>query len=108
MNLKQHFDLIKASGFNAWIRQLQLNLGAYLMRRGAGLQPGQPVRVPAGTGPSMTGHGTVVRRKAQTYWIQNMYFNFNLNKVTYKWSEKPILKISDKFNNSKQQAAPAE
>lgn len=79
------------------IARIQLQIGAYFIRKGALLQPGQPLRLPKGKGPSLRGKGEVYRNAPIQVWIENMYFNFRHNKITYTYSDKPIKGLSEQF-----------
>lgn len=77
-----------------WWKQQLIDLGAKLMRKGCSMYVGQRVTLPAGHGPSLTGKGTVKRSSSQTVWVENMFFNFKQNAITYSWSDKPPRKTS--------------
>ncbi|MFN8238625.1 MAG: hypothetical protein U0T77_10695 [Chitinophagales bacterium] len=77
-----------------WWRQWLIDTGAKLMRKGCMMYVGQRVTLPAGNGPSLTGKGTVHRSSPQTVWVENMFFNFKQNAVTYSWTDKPPRKTS--------------
>ena len=79
------------SRFKLWKAELLVNWGCRLIREGALLKVGQAVNLPRGEGPSLTGRGTVIRRKAQVVYVKNIFFNFRENKMTYEWSERPIM-----------------
>lgn len=79
------------------VARLQLRVGAYFIRKGALLQPGQPLRLPKGKGPSLRGKGEVYRNAPTQVWIENMFFNFRHNKITYQYSDKPIKGLSEQF-----------
>ena len=68
-------------GWRAFVAQIRLNRGAKLVRKGAVLQIGQPVRLASG----------------KTRYVKNMFFNFRQNNITYKWSDRPIKGVSEKF-----------
>lgn len=98
MSLKKRLNQLKIS-FNIWKHQLLLDIGANLIRRGALLQYGQPVRLNAGDGPALKGRYKVNRSKGKTVYVKNMFFDFKNNKITYSWSDKPIVGFSERFKN---------
>ena len=71
-----------------WRLFINLEIGAYFMRKGAGYQVGQPF---------------VIRSKKQgkyvkkTLYIKNLYYNFKENKITHSFSNKPIPELTEKF-----------
>jgi hypothetical protein len=71
---------------NAPTYQINLEKGAYYIRRGAVFQVGQPFKI---TDPK-TG-------KVRTRYIENLYFNFRANKVVHKFSERPIKGLTEHF-----------
>lgn len=93
MPFKQRFDKFKLD-IKIWWCQHLINIGATILKKGCMLEVGQRITLPAGPGPSLTGKGTVTRTSAQTVWIENMFYNFKQNKVTYSWSDKPPRKTS--------------
>jgi len=69
-----------------WLRQLYLNMGAYFLRKGAGLTPGMKIELKTAVKSGMKGHA--VRRGVKKIWIKNMYFNFRLNKIVYSFTHR--------------------
>lgn len=95
--IKQRLNGLKVQ-FIIWYSSQLLNMGARLVRKGTLYQVGQPMKLPAGLGPSLNSKNTMVNRtQACTVWIENIYFNFKLNRITYAWSDKPIKGVSEKF-----------
>lgn len=82
------------------ISRLYLRIGAFFIRKGAILQPGQKIVLPKGKGPSLTGSGEVYRSQPSVVWIENMYYNFRRNAITYSFKDKPIKGLSEKFAES--------
>lgn len=98
---KQRWKNVKVD-FKIWLSGWLLNIGARLLRRGTLYQVGQPIKLPAGPGPSLTiKNKTVIRKKPVTYFIENIYFNFKQNQINYSWSEKPIKGYSERFATAK-------
>jgi len=73
-----------------WKLYLQLEIGAYFIRRGAGYQIGQPFVLP------LKNKGKKYRK---TVYIQNLFYNFKENKITHSFSDKPIPGLSEKFTH---------
>lgn len=70
--------------------QRDLERGSYYIRRGTGFQVGQPFRIKdKGTG------------KIRTRYIDNLFYNFKANKVTHRFSDKPITGFTEKFKVEK-------
>ena len=76
-NIKLWFDLQKRLLQLWWAGapkyQAHLEKGAYHFRRGAIYQVGQPFHI-----------------KNRTYFIENLYYNFRLGKITHRLSRKGI------------------
>ena len=59
--------------------KLKLRIGAYYLKRGAGVAVGQALPFKA------TKH-----HKAHTKFIENLYFNFKSNTITHTLTKKPV------------------
>lgn len=70
------------------VRQFYLNMGGYFLRKGVGLVVGQQIQLPRAVDKGF--RGGRVKRGVSTVWVDNIYFNFKLNKITYTWSDKPV------------------
>ena len=92
MTMKERFKQLHERLIFWWHDQLR-NTGARLIRKGCLMYVGQRVTLPAGNGPSLNGKGTTYRSQPQTVWVENMFFNFKQNAVTYSWSDKPPKKV---------------
>ncbi len=77
MIIKRLFSLLKNK---APKEQFFLELGSYFIRKGTGYKVGDTFEY----SQRKTG-------KSKTFYISNLFFNFKLNKVTYKLSKNPIL-----------------
>jgi hypothetical protein len=73
---------------NAPKHQRDVEKGNYYLRRGAVYQVGQPFTIKDRFG------------KRQLY-IDNLYFDFKKNKITHKFSKKPVVGFSEKFQPKK-------
>ncbi len=73
--------------FDAPRYQKDLEKGIYYLRKGTIFQVGQHFKI--------RDHKT---GKLRTRYIDNLFFNFKANKVTHRFSEKPIKGFSEKFN----------
>lgn len=71
---------------NAPAYQINLEKGAYYIRKGAVFQVGQPFKIK----DRATG-------KVRTRYIENLFFNFKANKIVHKFSDKPIKGLTEQF-----------
>ncbi|KQC30186.1 hypothetical protein [Flagellimonas eckloniae] len=74
--------------------KLRLRIGAFYLKRGAGVQVGQPIKLRA------TG-----KRPKRQMWVENLYYNFKLNTVTHTLSKTPIKGHSEPFIEAKKNKA---
>lgn len=74
--------------------KLRLRIGAFYIKRGAGVQVGQPIKFRA-----------TKNRPKHMMWVENLYYNFKLNKVTHKLSKTPIKGHSERFMESNNKKA---
>ncbi|MDB0599802.1 hypothetical protein PL373_01270 [Tenacibaculum maritimum] len=81
-------NMLSLRWHNAPKEQLYLTKGAYYIRKGAVYQVGQPV-------VAYKPHS----KKKKTMYIKNMFFNFNQNKITASYSNKPIEGLTEQFKN---------
>jgi len=79
MIIKRLFSLLR---HRAPKEQYYLELGSYFIRKGTGYQVGDTFKYPS-------------KRGAKTLYIRNLFYNFNLNKITYKLDKNPILNQSE-------------
>ena len=96
MNVKSKIKIYKLK-IKFFFAAMYLNLGAKLVRKGALLQPGQPIRFGPGQCPSIRHRKNPKFKNGGTLYIYNMYFDFGRNKIQYKYSEKPIKGLSSQF-----------
>lgn len=75
-----------------WWLYVNVEIGAYFIRRGAGYQIGQPFMLP------VKRKGLTVRKKV---YIYNLFFNFKENKITHSFSDKPVSGYSERFIQKK-------
>ena len=75
-----------------WRNFINVEIGAYFIRRGAGYQVGQPFILP------LKRKEFTVRKKV---YIDNLFFNFKENKITHSFSEKPVAGYSERFIQNK-------
>ena len=88
--------------FKRWYRRFQLQMGTHLLRRGAGLQPNQPIKLATAVKHGMKGHN--VKQGVKTVYVENMWFNFKLNKIVYRFTHikpKNVLKGSNDTSTEK-------
>ena len=71
---------------NAPATQKNVERGNYYIRKGCPFQVGQPFKI------RDTHSG-----KIKTRYIENIFFNFKLNQITHKFSDKPIPGLTEKF-----------
>ena len=71
-----------------WRVFINLEIGAWFIRRGAGYQVGQPFVIP------VKKKGRSTRKKV---YIKNLYYNFRENKITHAFSDTPIPGLTEKF-----------
>lgn len=83
---KLQFKLIQLIWASAPRYQRDLEKGSFYIRRGTGFQVGQPFKVKdRGTG------------KIRTLYIENLFYNFKSNKITHKFSDRPIKGFTEHF-----------
>ncbi|WP_166964630.1 hypothetical protein [Yeosuana marina] len=63
--------------------QYFLELGSYFIRKGTGYKVGDAFEYQG-------------KKASKTLFISNLYYNFKLNKITYKLDKNPILNRSEK------------
>ena len=66
--------------------QRQVEMGAYLLKKGTMYQVGQPFLIK-----------DEFTKKTKTRYIDNLFYNFKANKVTHRFSDKPIKGFSEPF-----------
>lgn len=74
--------------------RLRLRIGAFYLKRGAGVQVGQPIKFRA-----------TEKRPKHLMFVDNLYYNFKLNTVTHKLSKTPIKGHSERFMENKTEKA---
>ncbi len=71
--IKRIWELIKSG---APRQQYYLEVGAYLIKKGAGYEIGDPA------------YTTKHRGKTRVHYVQNLYYDFKRNKITHQLSDK--------------------
>lgn len=84
MLIKKLFQLLKA---RAPIYQFYLEIGVYFIRKGAVYQVGQPFVIEDKYGK-------------RTRFISNLFYDFRKNKISHRFSNRPIKGVTDKFKKA--------
>jgi hypothetical protein len=67
--------------------RIYLQLGTYFTRKGASFLPGHKITLAKAIGKGF--RGSKIKRGKRTIYVDNVYYNFKLNKLVYRFSEKP-------------------
>lgn len=68
------------------IQRLQLQLGAYFLRKAVTLKVGQQISLQKAVRKGFK--GSKIKRGATNMYVDNVFFNFKMNKIVYRFSEK--------------------
>lgn len=81
MLIKKLFQLLWA---RAPLYQFYLEIGVHFIRRGAVYQVGQPFVIEDKYGK-------------RTRWISNLFYDFRKNKISHRFSDRPIKGLTERF-----------
>ena len=81
---------------------LYLNIGAYFMRRGVLIVPGQQIVLKKGISPSLRGNRMINRRKDEVVFIDNIFYDFVHNRISPRYTNnRPVWMKTDSAHEKK-------
>lgn len=68
---------------------MYLQLGAHFLIKAVAFVPGEGIPLKKGIQNGFK--GSKVKRGTKTIYVDNVYYNFKLNKIVYRFSDKPVI-----------------